>query len=140
MKTLTIPQMEVVASSDPDVFRDEYNRVMRELAEYEPECELKEVDGGMWAIITYTIKEQEFDSVKDEFHAEGIRYICDQCPMHEEVKDRRIKRLPCKHSEFGETHREHECCEYFYKMLRQGKVSAPGSTVMETKMRKGGLR
>ena len=139
MRTIKKVKMRVVASSDPVEFQNDFNKAMEELAEYDPECELKEVGGGMWAIITWTVREDVFDSVKDEFHAEGIRYICDQCPYHDEVTDRRVKRIGCRYSEFGETHREHECCEYFYKMLKQGEVDAPTRTIMEKVMRKGGL-
>ena len=137
MKTLRKRTMQVVASDDPRIFQDDFNRAMERLAEYEPDYEIRNVGRGVWAIITYTVVENVFDSVKDVFHAEGKRYICDQCPLHAEVKDRRVKMVACEHAPDGSTNREHECCEYYYTMLKEGKLDAPKHTVKEPVWRKG---
>ena len=115
-------RMKVVCSRRPIEFEEQFNKAMEDLKEHEPTYELREVSGSLWAIITYKISEEIVESVRDEFHLEGRRHTCSQCPLHEEVKDRRLKMVPCKYSEYGEANLKEEACEYFYKMLKQGQI------------------
>lgn len=73
----------------------------------------------------------------DEYHLEGRRYVCEQCPLHAKVTDRRRKTVPCRHHEYGEANLRHECCEYFYTMLKQGKIKPIDERDLIPKMRKG---
>ena len=60
--------------------------------------------------------------VADEFEAEGIRYLCKNCPHLEIGEDKRRKMWPCKYAEYGMSRKDCGCCEFFYKQLKQGKV------------------
>lgn len=122
MQHRKIRKLRVVSSADSAEFESAYNELAEELADYDPEVEIREVGGKMWAMFHYTVDEVVFETVADEFHAEGIRYTCDCCPLHDEIVDKRVNMVGCKYSEFGETNRKHEACEYFYKMLKQGQV------------------
>lgn len=66
--------------------------------------------------------DKENDPVTKEFHDQGIRHTCGQCPYLEVGNDKRRKWWPCKYSEYGTSTCNTECCEYFYKMLKQGEV------------------
>lgn len=136
MKIYEKRKMQVVASGNPIEFQDGFNEAMDALAEYEPQYEIREVGGGLWAIITWTVTERIPDSVRDEYHMAGVRYVCDQCPLHEVVKDKRVKIVKCEHTETGSTNRGHECCEHFYTLLKEGKIDAPERTVKEPVWRK----
>lgn len=129
MKSVTIPQFDVITADNPYVFKELLNSRIRELAQYEPEVVEKTIDGSEYrAMIQWTETESvgldsRFFSVREEFHDEGIRFICGECPLHDIEPDKRRKRVSCKYSESGVTHLEHECCEYFYKLLKQNRIT-----------------
>lgn len=103
-------------------FEEEVNAKLKELAEYRPKLETQLLDDSFKAIITYTMRERVMDSVADEFHAEGIHYLCKNCPYLDDPHDKRVMRCGCRYAELGTTHKLHEACEVFYKGLKAGNI------------------
>lgn len=128
MKTLEKKRIKMICEKDPVFFEQSYNEAFEKLKDFEPESgeiSFSEAN-GWWTYIKYTRKEKVIERVADEFHLQGIRYLCKNCPLHEVETDGRIKRVPCKYSEMGYCHLEHEACEYFYKLLKQNGVRVVG--------------
>lgn len=128
MRILEKKLIKMVCEKDPVFFEQSFNEAIEELKDFDPEpSEISHNDAnGFWVCIKYTKKEKAIESVSDEFHLQGIRYLCKNCPLHEVETDGRIKRVPCKYSEMGYCHLEHEACEYFYKLLKQNGVRVVG--------------
>lgn len=123
MKSIRLKKIEVIQTESPDEFQRRFNEAMESLAEFEPEVEFQHFNGKEHCVyITYTEFKEEFDRISDEFHAEGIRYLCSQCPYHEPAEDGRQKHVFCKYADCGMTHLQHEACEMFYKQVKQNEV------------------
>lgn len=144
MKSVTIPQFDVVTADSPYVFKELLNSRIRELAQYEPQVVERSIDGSEYrAMIQWTETESvgldsRLFSVREEFHDEGIRFICGECPLHDIETNKRRKRVSCKYADNGVTHLDHECCEYFYKLLKQNRIEpvvpepeAPGKNTVK---------
>ena len=110
-----------IAADDPKEFQEQFNEQMTLLSDNNPQVTL-DISNGFRAVIQYEVEEQAVETVKDEFHLEGIRHICRECPFHDIETDSRRKWVTCRYSESGETHLDHECCNYFYKQLKLGQV------------------
>jgi len=121
MKVNEYPQIAVVHGEDPKDFQEQFNEKMKELAEFKPTFEFMSKH-ELTAIISYIYKERVMDCVADEFHAEGIHYLCKNCPYMDDPKDKRVMRCGCKYSDLGMTHKMHEACEIFYRDLKAGKI------------------
>ena len=122
MKKTRVKKIRVIQTQDPEEFQNTFNRTMEELADQEPEETIQQYKGTHVAYILYTETKQEWDRVSDEFHAEGLRYLCAQCPLHEPAEDGRKKHVWCQYADCGMTHLQHEACELFYKKLKQNEV------------------
>lgn len=122
MLTKKVEKIKVIQTEDPTEFQEQYNSIMETLHGTEYHVELKDMAGTHCAYVFYEEVQHEYDRVSDEFHAEGIRYLCAQCPHHDPVTDGRKKHVWCKYADCGMTHLQHEACELFYKQLKQGEV------------------
>ena len=122
MKVNTYSQIAVVKAEDAEEFQDKFNAKMKELADYDPKFEFV-FKSDFVAIISFVQKESIMDCVADEFHAEGIRYLCKNCPHLEDPHDKRVMRCGCRYAELGTTHKLHEACEVFYKALKNGTIT-----------------
>ena len=123
MRNTSITKVAVIRSSDTKEFEDLFNSKMEELALNRPDTKIVDTGKIISAIITYEETHHIVDSVADEFHFEGIRYLCKHCPFLDDPHDRRIKRCTCKYAELGMTHKDHEACEYFYRQLKAGNIT-----------------
>lgn len=110
-----------IAADNPEQFEKEFNERMSLLSENNPKVTI-DISNGFRAVIQYEVEERAVETVKDEFNLEGIRHICRECPFHDLEMDSRRKWVTCRYSENGETHLDHECCNYFYKQLKLGQV------------------
>lgn len=137
MKQSLTEQIAVIASDDPITFEEQVNEKMALLSNDEPSLSI-DISNGFRAVIRYTVTETAVESIADEFHLEGIRHICRECPLHHMEKDKRIKYVTCDYADLGQTHLDHECCEYFYKQLKLGRV-VPGEPNKSGKVNKGGM-
>lgn len=123
MKVDQIPKLAVIDTTSADDFQEQFNSKMLELSGFGNLDYQLFVNGDSFrAIITYTETVKEFNSVADEFHAEGIRYLCKHCPHLEDPRDRRVKYCKCKYAELGATHKQQEACEIFYRQLKAGTI------------------
>ena len=118
----TRKKIKVIQTEDPNEFQNLYDRIMDELSESEPEDDVQRYNGLHVAYIRYWEHVEEFDCIADEFHAEGIHYLCNQCPYHDPVEDGRKKQVWCKYADYGFTDLRHEACEMFYRKVKQGEI------------------
>lgn len=123
MKRESVTKVAVVRSKDPSEFEILFNAKMDALAMNNPNPQITDTGEVISAIITYSETYHIIDSIADEFHYEGIRYLCKHCPHLEDPKDKRVKYCKCKYNELGMTHKDHEACEYFYRQLKAGNVT-----------------
>lgn len=118
-----VTKVAVIRSADTKEFEALFNAKMDELVLNNPDPKITDTGSIISAIITYQETHHIVDSVADEFHFEGIRYLCKHCPYLDDPKDRRIKYCKCVYAELGMTHKSHEACEYFYRQLKAGNVT-----------------
>lgn len=113
-------QYKIVQEETAEAFEKKMNALAEELPE---DHEVKWMPTlGHCAYITYEVRQETWDRISDEFHAEGIHYLCRNCPHHEQVEDNRKKHVWCKYADYGHTHLDHEACEMFYKQVKQGEI------------------
>lgn len=114
---------KVLKEEDPKVFEEKIADLLRKTQRTEP---IVKYDNGYFiAVLTYEefdFPDDEKETVADEFHRQGIRYVCAQCPHLEQDGDKRRKYHTCKYAELGTAREDQECCELFYKQLKQGNV------------------
>lgn len=125
MKRTTYQKVAIVHSSDPMEFEEQYNERSKAISgDYKIISQNVSAENHSYTgVIIYEVVEAQIDSVADEFHAEGVHYLCKHCPYLDDPKDKRIKRCTCKYAELGVTHKDHEACEVFYRALKAGTVS-----------------
>lgn len=128
MQINTIQKVAVIRDADAGLFEEKLNETLELLAENNPELlpeNIFQEDGVLTAVIRYTATISSSPTIRDEYHLEGIRHICAECPLHDIEVDSRRKWVTCSYAELGETHLQHECCDYFYKQLKLGLLK-PG--------------
>lgn len=92
-------------------FEDQFNTKVEELVGFKIVERKIEIGGGSFdAVLVYQEIHRIVDSVADEYHFEGIRYLCKHCPYLDDPKDRRVKHCTCKYAELGMTHKDREAC------------------------------
>ena len=121
MRTDIKPKVAVVKKEDPKEFEEEFDRRTDEIQNITGKS-VTYADGFFIGIIEYEERTRVIESVKDEFHSEGIHFFCRDCELREQPSDKRIKHVNCDHSEYGHTHLDHEACEHFYRLVQQGKI------------------
>lgn len=125
MENRIITQLAVVHEQTAEEFQRKFNSTMAALAGNNPKHQFRP-EMGFCAYITYEDVECIAETVSDEYHAEGIRFDCKNCPLHEEVTDKRVKRVKCKYADLGFTHLDHEACEVFYRRLNLAELKPIG--------------
>ena len=118
-------QIKVINKTDPAEFEKEFNSTMAALADKSPHYTL-DVTNGFTALITYTDTIQRMDCIADEYHAEGIKYTCRECPLREVQPDGRKTTAKCKHAPNGNAMFKSEACEVFYRQLKLGAIEPNG--------------
>lgn len=122
MRREAFSQIKVIQTESASDFQEQINSSMRELADKRPEYKL--IEGkGFCAIISYKETIEIMDKVADEYHAEGIYYLCKHCPYLDDPHDKRVKRCACKYSSSGVAYKDSEACEIFYKALKRGDIT-----------------
>lgn len=125
MRTERVQQIAVIHSDNANEFQKQFNAQMIALADKSPEVEFNHAQ-GFCAYITYTETTYTVDSIADEFHADGLKFTCRNCPLHEVETDGRKKRVKCKYADVGFCHLDHEACEVFYRRLMLREVEPIG--------------
>lgn len=120
MKRVKVPRYRTIEAETASAFDEALNKAIDELAEYEPKIAFVE---KFCARLEYYPEEKKIiETVRDEFHQEGVYYHCRNCPHLEVPQDRRVKWCKCKYSSTGRTHKDTEACELFYKWVQQNAV------------------
>lgn len=122
MLTKHLEKIKVIQTEDPIEFEKLYNEAIDTYHDNDCKAELQQFNGSHVAYIFYTEITKEFNLVSDEFHAEGIHYLCSQCPLHDPQEDGRKKMVWCKYHDCGVTDLRHEACEMFYKKVKQNEI------------------
>lgn len=123
MRTKTITNFKIIHEHSAQSFENEINKWMQELSEQEPQITFSENSAHSFlARIEYKITERTIETVADEFHAEGLRYLCVHCPHLERDGDKRKKWQPCRYAEYGATRIDCEACELFYRQVKTGAI------------------
>lgn len=110
-----------IETQDPKEFATEYRAAMERLRGCKTEV-VTDLSECFRAVIFFEEETRTTQTVADEFHEEGLRFLCMHCPHHEDPETKRHKRVRCKYNEFGTTHLEHEACELFYKQVKNGVI------------------
>lgn len=118
-----VKQIRVIDRESATAFESDVNEAMRCLSEKSPDLTVSMESDRFRAVITFeTVMEEEpRRSMADSYHEDGIRFVCEQCPNFEE-RGPRVRWGRCRYAVGSITHRDSECCEYFYKSLAQGEV------------------
>lgn len=119
-----VKQIRVIDRESATAFESEVNEAMRCLSEKSPDLTVSMESDRFRAVITFETVIEETEprrSMADSYHEDGIRFVCEQCP-HFEERGPRVRWGRCRYAVGSITHRDSECCEYFYKSLAQGEV------------------
>ena len=123
MRKTTVQQTAVISAVTPEGFEKKFNERMREL-KGKKIIDTTVCADSLLAIVIYEENvEEEPKTVRDEYHDAGMVFLCRQCPHIELPSDKRIKYIDCKYDEYGSTRLDCECCEMFYKELKQGSIT-----------------
>lgn len=124
MRIDSVIRIAAVHSDSAADFEEQFNARIDELEGFKIIDRKIEIGGGSFdAVLVYEETHNIVDSVADEFHFQGIRYLCRNCPYLDDPHDRRVKHCTCKYAELGMTHKDQEACEYFYRQLKAGRVT-----------------
>lgn len=134
MKRNTKHLIAAIAADDPKEFERQFNEQMSLLSDNNPQVTL-DISNGFRAVIQYEVEERAVETVKDEFHAEGLRFLCMHCPHYEDPGNKTVKHVACKYADLGRTHLEHEACEVFYKQVKNGTVQPKEDLIPLRKMK-----
>lgn len=119
-----VQHIEVATGATAEEFKKDFNRCMDELQGLKILDTQIKVDDGFSAVILFEMNKQApARTVADEYHDQGLVYLCRQCPHIPLPKDGRVRHVDCKYDELGSTHLDRECCEMFYKELKQGAIT-----------------
>lgn len=131
MKQEVYRRMLAIRADDPKDFERQFNEAIESIEDPNPVI-TQNLSNGFSATILYTDRREVFESIGDEFRAAGIRHICQECPYHDLETRGNVKWVTCDYAELGETNLNHECCDFFYKMLKIGECR-PGDPCRSTK-------
>lgn len=125
MRTDRVQQIAVICSDNALDFQNKFNTQMVALADKNPKVEFNHAQ-GFCAYITYEETTYKVDSIADEFHADGLKFTCRNCPLHEVETDGRKKRVKCKYADTGYCRLDSEACEVFYRRLMLREIEPIG--------------
>lgn len=124
MRHEKVVKIAAIHADTAEEFEAKFNNRIDELDTFKIVERKIEIGGGSFdAVLVYEETHYIADSVKDEFHFEGIRYLCKHCPYLDDPHDKRVKHCACKYAELGMTHKEQEACEMFYRHLKAGRIT-----------------
>lgn len=128
MKTYCVPQIVAISKNNAADFAAELNSTVVSLARSEPEIKFDDKK-PFTAYVIYKLDVNVADSVKDEYHADGIYFTCAQCPLHDIETDGRKRTVPCKYSKTAYTRLTNEACEVFYRRLMLREIEPKSEPV-----------
>lgn len=125
MKSISYPQFRIVEADTAQELTETLNRIVMDLKECKPEVTFD----GLTARIAYTVTERDIpEDLSDEYHAVGVRLLCEDCPYFKPLtkrdgtEDHRKSFGTCPFQNDGIAHRKMHACETLFKMLNAGEV------------------
>lgn len=123
-------RFEVVHEADPVTFRDKLNAINEELAQYKPKTTFNITPEIYQAIIEFQIVEYIPETALEEMEAQGIYFVCNNCPKFEPAlnRDGSINRTKKWGSCFinDMTKCDTSVCEWFAKQFLKGEIKPIG--------------
>lgn len=125
MREISKRKRKIVFATSPDEYEKAFEEAMNEIGAVETsviDCGMK--DGHYLSIIEYnvTMPGRAEMTIKDEFHLNGIRYTCSNCPHMAKPKDGRYKTAACPFSKYGVVRIDEEACDLFYTKLANHEI------------------
>lgn len=118
----TVPKFQIIENKNPKQLTEELNSILWDVAEHDNVDVVTGFDSsiGHYAHIRWMEEVVIPESVADEFHLKGIRYVCGECPFFILQQDRRIKHTVCNKG--SRTTYDHPACECLYEMVKKGEI------------------
>lgn len=127
MKNSVYEQFAIVKEDSAALFTAKLNEQIYALREYDPVVSFSDAD-PLCAYIKYVARVSVPESIKDEYEANGARFIYAQCPFFKPAtkddgsEDKRCKWGNCEHAEFGRTYKTSSACDKLYELIKEGDV------------------
>lgn len=121
MRTDDVLKIKVVHADTAEEFERKINIVLENVKN--PTIEWNHAK-GFCAYVRYTEEVKTMDDIKDFFHNEGVYWHCRNCPYAEKTTDKRRKRVGCKIRSTGMTYKDSEACDFVYRQLLTGELTA----------------
>lgn len=127
MRNSVYQQFAIVKEDSAALLTEKLNEQIYELRQHSPVVTFSDAD-PLCAYVKYAKKMSVPESLADEYEAQGIRFICAQCPFFKPATrdngepDRRCKWGYCEHTEFGKTYKTSSACEKLYELIKEGDV------------------
>ena len=129
MLDLKYDQYVTISSESSTLFNEQLNEEIFRLRDQHPVVKFSETI-PFYAHIKYTVSKQIPETMQEASEAEGVRFVCAQCPefrpklKYDETEDRRCKVGDCdfEGNEFGRALKTQPACEHLYELIKEGKV------------------
>ena len=127
MKRSTYEQFAIVASDSASLFSKQLNEEIYRLKDNNPVVHFSE-SIPFYAQIKYTVDDTTPDSISEEYEAQGVQFVCAQCPhlkaalKDDGTEDRRCKWGECEFSETGRVPKNAKACDRLYELINEGSV------------------
>lgn len=126
MKEIIKQRIRVIATKDPDQFQNEVNDLIDGLADLKPTLDIDIKSDVYKAIIRYEESHEKPETAREELHAQGLSFTCENCPKFEPERnnDGTVRQSSKLGSCFLETRTRRDCpaCEWFCKQLLKGDI------------------
>lgn len=125
MKDVKKRKRKIVEAETPKGYEEAFEEAINGLGDIETSViDVEMVKGHYVSIIEYYVEVPGKDdmTIKDEFHINGIRYNCENCPHMKKPKDRRYKTTSCPFAKYGVVRIDQEACDRFYTLLANHEI------------------
>lgn len=129
MKRLVYTQYAIVKEDTAALFTEKLNAEVFKLRDLEPSVTFSDSD-PLTAYISYVMREDVPETVVEACEAEGVRFVCEQCPHFVPIckkdgkVDSRVKYGDCSFegNEFGRSFKDQAACSRLYELIQEGGV------------------
>ena len=127
MKCSSYDQFAIVWADSAPLFNEQLNKEILRLKDYNPVVHFSE-SIPFYAQIKYRVHESIPETVSEASAAEGISFMCFQCPYFKPALradgevDKRVKWGDCEHAELGRVLKTAPACDRCYETVKEGDV------------------
>lgn len=126
MKKIIKQKIRVVANKSPDIFQDEVNKLIDELAYLKPKVEYDISSDIYKALFQFEETIEVPETAAEEVANQGLYFTCENCPRFEPAlnNDGSIRQTAKKGACFLQeyTCRDAPACEWFCKQFLRGEI------------------